>query len=64
VFQSPWTVLGWPGFTLPTGVGPSRLPIGLQLVGAPFQEGRLAGAAQWVEHLLGRMPAPKDAASP
>lgn len=56
--QTPWTVLGWPCFTVPAGLGDEGLPVGLQLVGRPFDETRLIEIAAWVEGLLDPMPAP------
>ncbi|MBI2322045.1 MAG: amidase [Chloroflexi bacterium] len=56
--QAPWTVLGWPAATVPSGLSAEGLPFGLQLVGAPFREGRLLSIAQWVERRVPPMPAP------
>jgi Asp-tRNA(Asn)/Glu-tRNA(Gln) amidotransferase A subunit family amidase len=56
--QVPWTVMGWPGITLPSGLSSEGLPLGLQLIGAPFAEPSLFSAARWVERLLDPMPAP------
>lgn len=54
-FCTRWTLLGAPAVTLPTGVGPAGLPLGLQLVGAPGDDRRLVAAAAWAET---RRPAP------
>ena len=35
--------------TLPTGLGPHRLPLGLQVAGTPGDDARLLAAASWVE---------------
>jgi aspartyl-tRNA(Asn)/glutamyl-tRNA(Gln) amidotransferase subunit A len=35
---SPFNVLGLPAISLPCGFSTARLPIGLQIVGAPFAE--------------------------
>ena len=56
--QTPWTVLGWPCFTVPAGLGADGLPVGLQLVGRPFGETRLIEVADWVERRLDPLPAP------
>ena len=56
--QTPWTILGWPAFTVPAGLGDEGLPIGVQLVGGPFKESNLITVANWVERQLGPMPAP------
>ena len=58
--QVPWTVMGWPAVTLPSGLSSERLPLGLQLIGAPFAEPSLFSAARWVERQLDPMPAPES----
>ena len=57
--QAPWTVLGWPSATIPSGLSDDRLPIGLQLVGAPFREASLLSAARWAERHLAPLPPPE-----
>jgi Asp-tRNA(Asn)/Glu-tRNA(Gln) amidotransferase A subunit family amidase len=47
------TLLGLPSVSLPAGVGPTGLPLGVQLVGAPRAEERLLGVASWVAARLG-----------
>lgn len=56
--QVPWTIMGWPSITLPIGLNSEGLPLGVQLVGAPFAEPSLFAAARWVESQLDPMPAP------
>jgi amidase len=55
-FCTRWTLVGAPAVTIPTGLGPSGLPLGLQLVGAPGEDRRTLRAAAWAERLL---PAPR-----
>jgi len=57
--QAPWTLLGFPSMSLPSGLSPNRLPLGVQLVAGHFREDRLVSAARWLEEVLGRMPAPR-----
>lgn len=57
-FCSRWTFVGAPALVIPTGLGPSGLPLGLQLVGARGSDRRLLGAAAWAESLLPAPPAP------
>ena len=54
-FCSRWTFVGAPALVIPTGLGPSGLPLGLQLVGARGSDRRLLSAAAWAASLL---PAP------
>lgn len=58
-FCTRWTLIGAPAITLPTGLGPAALPLGLQLVGVPGDDARLLAAARWVEEALPRSPAPR-----
>ena len=57
-FQVPWSVAGLPTITLPIGLSASGLPLGLQLIAAPFAEEALLSAAAWCEDVLGRLPPP------
>jgi amidase len=57
-FCARWTVVGAPALVMPTGLGPSALPLGLQLVGARGADRRLLAAAAWAEALLPKPPAP------
>jgi len=52
VFQTPWTFLGIPALTLPSGIADNGLPLGLQLASAPFTEARLLAVARWCERTL------------
>ncbi len=53
-FCSRWSLSGAPAITIPTGVGPAALPLGLQLVGAPGTDEALLAAAMWAEERLAR----------
>lgn len=57
-FNGPWTGLGVPSASVPTGLGREGLPLGTQLIGAPFAEVRLLAAARWVEAAVGFVVAP------
>ncbi len=48
-FTAPFNLTGAPALSLPWGKDPQGLPIGLQLVTAPWQEARLLRAAQALE---------------
>ncbi|MGH2492795.1 MAG: amidase [Candidatus Limnocylindria bacterium] len=58
-FCSRWSLVGAPAITIPTGLGPKRLPLGLQLVGAPGDDERLLAAAAWAEAMLPSIGAPQ-----
>lgn len=53
-FCSRWSLTGAPAITIPTGVGPHGLPLGLQLVGAPGTDDAVIEAAMWAEERLAR----------
>ncbi len=48
----PWSYAGLPAIALPSGLADDGLPLGVQLVGAPWQEAGLLETALWVERLL------------
>ena len=47
-FTAPFNLLGWPAITVPTGVS-SGMPLGLQLIGRPWDEATVLRAARVVE---------------
>ncbi|MFN8997387.1 MAG: amidase [Betaproteobacteria bacterium] len=51
-FCTPWTLLCTPAITLPTGLGPKGLPLGLQVVGRRGESNYLLAAAAWCEAQL------------
>jgi Asp-tRNA(Asn)/Glu-tRNA(Gln) amidotransferase A subunit family amidase len=52
IFCTRWTLVGAPAVSIPVGRGPSGLPLGLQLVGAPGDDERLLAAAAWTEAIV------------
>jgi aspartyl-tRNA(Asn)/glutamyl-tRNA(Gln) amidotransferase subunit A len=52
-FNSPWSFCGFPSITVPSGLTKDGLPLGIQLVGRPFEEERLLKVAKWCEKMLG-----------
>ena len=52
MFQGPWTSCGLPAISIPSGLAASGLPLGIQLVSAPFREDLLLAAAHWCEAVL------------
>jgi Asp-tRNA(Asn)/Glu-tRNA(Gln) amidotransferase A subunit family amidase len=49
-----WTLLGTPSLSLPAGLGPSGLPIGIQVVARPGQDAKLLAYAAAIEDRLRR----------
>ncbi len=48
-FQAPWSLMGLPSISLPSGLSADGLPFGAQLVGSRFAERRLLRTAAWCE---------------
>ncbi len=53
VFCTIWSLTGAPALSLPAGLGPRGLPLGLQLVGRPGDDANLLAVAAWCEAVLG-----------
>ena len=60
-FNSPWSFCGFPSITFPSGLTKEGLPMGIQLVGRPFEEERLLGIAHWCEKIINFNSLPRDA---
>ena len=54
-FTGPFNALGWPAITVPAGLSPDGLPLGIQLVGKPWDEATVLRAARVVEMSI-RLP--------
>lgn len=52
VMQAPWSIIGVPSISLPTGLSQSGLPLAIQLAGPPKAEDRLLAVARWCEKAL------------
>lgn len=48
-FCIPWSLLGVPAITIPVAMGPTGLPMGMQIVGDYFTDQKLLGIATWCE---------------
>ena len=57
-FQAPWTQIGLPAISLPTGLNAEGLPVALQLAAGWLREGPLLQIARWAEEVIGPLPAP------
>jgi Asp-tRNA(Asn)/Glu-tRNA(Gln) amidotransferase A subunit family amidase len=55
-FASLWTQAGMPAVTIPSGLGPRGLPLGIQIVGRYREDQSALQAAAWVEATLGFKP--------
>jgi aspartyl-tRNA(Asn)/glutamyl-tRNA(Gln) amidotransferase subunit A len=51
VFTIPVNLAGLPGISVPCGMSPAKLPIGLQLIGRAFDETTLLRAAAGIERI-------------
>jgi Asp-tRNA(Asn)/Glu-tRNA(Gln) amidotransferase A subunit family amidase len=51
-YCAPWTLLGVPAVSLPSGFGKNDLPMGLQIVGSYREDYRTLRVAKWVESAL------------
>ena len=59
VFTVTVNMAGLPGFAVPAGLSKDGLPLGLQLIGRPFDEETLFSVAQALEDSAGRIDLPK-----
>ncbi|MEZ5403350.1 MAG: amidase [Bryobacteraceae bacterium] len=54
-------LLGLPSLVVPIMVSPEGLPVGVQLIGKPWEEETLLAIGEWLEEARGPFPAPPDA---
>ena len=59
VFTVTVNMAGLPGISVPAGLDAQGLPLGLQLIGRPFDEETLFAASQVIEDAAGRVALPK-----
>lgn len=52
MLTNPFNVLGWPAISVPAGLAENGLPVGLQLVGKPWDEATVLRAALALEQAL------------
>ena len=58
IFTVTVNMAGLPGISVPAGLSSEGTPLGLQLIGKPFDEATLFRAAQAIEDAAGRFPVP------
>jgi len=58
IFTVTVNMAGLPGLSVPGGRSAEGLPLGLQIIGKPFDEGLVLRAGQVIEDAVGRMPIP------
>jgi Asp-tRNA(Asn)/Glu-tRNA(Gln) amidotransferase A subunit family amidase len=63
IFSRLWTLLRLPAISLPGFIGPSGMPVGVQLLAGLYEDERLLAHALWAEALMPR-PAPPRPALP
>jgi aspartyl-tRNA(Asn)/glutamyl-tRNA(Gln) amidotransferase subunit A len=51
-FQAPWSLLGWPSISLPSGMSEAGLPFATQFVGRHLDEPTLFRVAAWAEQIF------------
>lgn len=59
IFTVTVNMAGLPGLSAPAGLSADGLPLGLQIIGKPFDEGLVLRAGQVIEDAVGRMPIPE-----
>ena len=58
IFTVTVNMAGLPGISVPSGLSSQGTPLGLQLIGKPFDEGTLLRASRAIEDAAGRFPVP------
>ena len=59
VFTVTVNLAGLPGISVPAGLDPDGLPLGLQLIGKPWEEGELLDFALAIEDRAGFVAKPE-----
>ena len=55
---TPWSTLGNPTTSIPGGLDPGGMPLGLQLIGPHGRDEHLLATSAWCEDVVGRLPSP------
>jgi Asp-tRNA(Asn)/Glu-tRNA(Gln) amidotransferase A subunit family amidase len=59
IFNQPWSVVGFPAMSIPSGIDGKGLPLGIQLVAPPMADDVLLAVASWCEQVLAFNALPK-----
>ena len=51
-WQAAITTAGLPAISLPSGITSDGLPLGIQVIGKPFDEKTLLSVASWIENII------------
>lgn len=57
---APWSFIGVPSISIPTGLNEGGLPLAMQLIGGPGGLARLLAAATWTERVIGFATRPPE----
>jgi len=55
---TPWSTLGNPTTSIPGGLDPTGMPLGLQLISPRMTDEHLLATSAWCEDVIGRLPVP------
>lgn len=61
---APWSLVGVPSISIPSGLDEAGLPLAVQLVGGQARLGRLLGTATWIERIIDFQALPPEPISP
>lgn len=57
-YTAAYNLTGWPGLVIRAGTDGSGMPIGVQILAAPFREDHCLAVGLWLEAQLGEFPGP------
>jgi Asp-tRNA(Asn)/Glu-tRNA(Gln) amidotransferase A subunit family amidase len=55
-FCTPWSLVGFPAITVPTGLAQNGMPLGVQVAAPPGADASLLRDAAWIESVVGPLP--------
>jgi Asp-tRNA(Asn)/Glu-tRNA(Gln) amidotransferase A subunit family amidase len=61
---APWSLIGVPSISIPSGLDDAGLPLAVQLVGGPTRLGSVLGAATWIERVIDFQARPPEPINP